>query len=124
MTTATAATDFTLEVTSSGWGHLLHRPCGKWASFLEPTDDRVRWHVAAHRCGPEGTDWHVGGVSADKHRAESPDATAAWLRSVARYVGTRPPELLAEATVWPAVQELAQTLDAMFLAARNGGRSR
>ena len=41
MGTATATAGFTLERTSAGWGHLHHAPCGKWTSFLEPTDERV-----------------------------------------------------------------------------------
>jgi hypothetical protein len=44
------------------------------------------------------------------------------MRSVSRYLGTRPPELLLDSTVWPAVQELAQTLEALFPTAFSTGR--
>ena len=37
-------------------GHLHHETCGKWTSFVDPTDERVRWYVASDRCGPHGVD--------------------------------------------------------------------
>jgi hypothetical protein len=68
--TATATAGFTRERTSAGWGHLHHAPCGKWTSFVEPTDERVQWYVATHRCGPEDTEWHISQAATDGHRTE------------------------------------------------------
>jgi hypothetical protein len=50
--------------------------------------------VAIHRFGPEDTEWHISQPATDGHRTDSPVATATWMRSVSRYLGTRPPELL------------------------------
>jgi hypothetical protein len=36
------------------------------------------------------------------------------MRSVSRYLGIRPPELFENPTVWPALQELAQTIDDLY----------
>ena len=122
MATATATAGFQLEVTSSGWGHLYHEGCDTWTSFVDPTDERTRWYEVTHRCGGPDTEWHESEPRRDGHRSESPGATAGWLRSVSRYVGTRPEELLRDATVWPAVQELAQTLGDLFPDAFRGAR--
>lgn len=111
----TITAGFQIETTDSGWGHIRHEECGKWTSFVNPTRERVHWYIDSHRCGPPDSEWHVSKSGAtEAYRSESPGSTAAWMRSVSRYLDTRPPGLMTDPTVWPAIEELAHTLVERF----------